>query len=152
MELKLSGCFCPKYLTFLLRHVYVNRLVWTWFLHEKISIPVHLYRGLYKRPLPFWHGSSVRCAIRRGHLNTAPHRLNHHGPSLSLRPCVPKAAFTRIRTDSDVRMSQLRIGLPSTRKRLKSTLFGAIRYAIRSCSKTISKVDYPDVSVFFGDM
>ena len=36
-------------------------------------------------------------------------------------------------------MSQLQIGLPSTRKRLKCTLSGAIRYAIRSCSKTISK-------------
>ena len=49
-------------------------------------------------------------------------------------------------------MSQLRIGLPSTRKRLKCTLSGAIRYAIRSCSKTISKVDHPDVPVLFGDV
>ena len=28
-ELKKSGCLCSKYLTSLLRHVYVNRLVWT---------------------------------------------------------------------------------------------------------------------------
>ena len=62
-----------------------------------------------------------------------------------------QAAFTRIRIDPDIRMSQLRIGLPSTRKRLKCTLSGAIRYAIRSCSKTISKVDHPDVPVLFGD-
>ena len=39
-----------------------------------------------------------------------------------------KAAFTRIRIDPDIRMSQLRIGLPSTRKRLKCTLSGAMRY------------------------
>ena len=32
--------FCPLHLTSLLRHVHVNRLVWIWFLHEKISIPV----------------------------------------------------------------------------------------------------------------
>ena len=63
-----------------------------------------------------------------------------------------EAAFTRIRIDPDIRMSQLRIGLPSTRKRLKCTLSGAIRYAIRSCSKTISKVDHPDVPVLFGDV
>ena len=25
----------------------------SWFLHEKISITVHLYRGLYERPSPF---------------------------------------------------------------------------------------------------
>ena len=43
-----------------------------------------------------------------------------------------KAALTRIWIDSDIRMSQLRIGLPSTRKRLKCTLSGAIPYAIRS--------------------
>ena len=61
--------------------------------------------------------------------------------------CFCKAAFTRIRIDPDIRMSELRIGLPSTRKRLKCTLSGAIRYAIRSCSKTISKVDHPDVPV-----
>ena len=61
-----------------------------------------------------------------------------------------KAAFTRIRIDPDIRMSELRIGLPSTRKRLKCTLSGAIRCAIRSCSKTISKVDHPDVPVPFG--
>ena len=63
---------------------------------------------------------------------------------------VHLAAFTRIRIDPDIRMSQLRIGLPSTRKRLKCTLSGAICYAIRSCSKTISKVDHPDVPVLFG--
>ena len=28
-EVKISGCLCSKYLTSLLRHVYVNRLVWT---------------------------------------------------------------------------------------------------------------------------
>ena len=53
-------------------------------------------------------------------------------------------------TYPDIRMSELRIGLSSTRKRLKCTLSGAIRYAIRSCSKTISKVDHPDVPVLFG--
>ena len=63
-----------------------------------------------------------------------------------------KAAFTRIRIDPDIRMSELRIGLPSTRKQLKCTLSGAIRYAIRSCSKTISKVDHPDVPVLFGQV
>ena len=28
-ELKKSGCLCSKYLTSLLRHIYVIRLVWT---------------------------------------------------------------------------------------------------------------------------
>ena len=36
-----------KCLTSLLRHLYVNRLVWTSFLHEEISIPVHLYRETF---------------------------------------------------------------------------------------------------------
>ena len=40
-----------------------------WFLLDKISIPVHLYRGLYVRLSPFWHDCSLRCALRRSHLN-----------------------------------------------------------------------------------
>ena len=43
----------------------------------------------------------------------------------------------------------LRIGLSFTRTRVKCTLSGALRYAIRSDSKTISKVDNPDVSIRF---
>ena len=67
-ELKKFGCLCSKYLTSLLRHVYVDRLVWTKFLHVKISTPVHLYRGLYGRLSPFWHDCSLRCALRRSHV------------------------------------------------------------------------------------
>ena len=67
-ELKKSGCLCSKYLTFLLRNVYVNRLVWTLFLREKISIPVHFYRRLCGRPSPFWHDCSLCCALHRSHL------------------------------------------------------------------------------------
>ena len=67
-ELKKSECLCSKYLTSLLRHVYVTRLVWTLFLRDKISIPVHLYRDLYGRPSPFWHDCSLRCALHRSHL------------------------------------------------------------------------------------
>ena len=44
---------------------------------------------------------------------------------------------------------RLRIGLSFTRTRVKCTLSGALRYAIRSDSKTISKVDNPDVSIRF---
>ena len=42
---------------------------------------------------------------------------------------------------------RLRIGLSFTRTRVKCTLSGALRYANRSDSKTISKVDNPDVSI-----
>ena len=45
----------------------VSRLVWTWFLHAKLSIPLHLYWGLYGRPSPFWHGCSLHCGLRRSH-------------------------------------------------------------------------------------
>ena len=50
-----------------------------------------------------------------------------------------QTAFTRVRKDPDIRMSQLRIDLPTTRKRLKCTLYisGAIRYAIRVWSNTL---------------
>ena len=44
---------------------------------------------------------------------------------------------------------RLRIGLSFTHTRVKCTLSGALRYAIRSDSKTISKVDNPDVSIRF---
>ena len=60
-ELKKSGCLCSKYLTSLLRHVYVNRLVWTLFLRDKISNRVRLYRGLYGRRLRHFD-ITVRCA------------------------------------------------------------------------------------------
>ena len=63
-------CLCSKYLTSLLHHVYVIRLVWTWFLHAKISIPIHLYRGLYGRPSPFLHDCTLRCALRQSHLKS----------------------------------------------------------------------------------
>ena len=38
------------------------------FLRDKISIPVHLYRGIYGRPSPYWHDCSLCCALRRSHL------------------------------------------------------------------------------------
>ena len=34
-----------------------------------ISIPVHLYWGLHRRPSPFWHDHSLRCTLCRSHLN-----------------------------------------------------------------------------------
>ena len=61
-----------------------------------------------------------------------------------------KAAFTRIRIDPDIRMSQLRIGPSVYTKTIEV-------YAIRSNTlrypelfETISKVDHPDVPVLFG--
>ena len=51
---KKSGCLCSKYLTAprLCKQAGLDLLK---FLHEMISIPVHLYRGLFGRPSPFWH-------------------------------------------------------------------------------------------------
>ena len=60
-RVKKSACLCSKYLSSLLRHVYVNRLVWTSFLRDKMSNRVRLYRGLYGRRLRHFD-TTVRCA------------------------------------------------------------------------------------------
>ena len=62
-----------------------------------------------------------------------------------------EASFTRIRIYPVIRMTQLQIGLPSTRKRFKRRAMpcGAIRYALWSCLKTISEVDHPYVPALF---
>ena len=61
-KLKKSGCLCSKHLTSLLRHVYVNRLVWV---H---GIPRTLVSGTLHETSPFWYDCSLRCALRRRHL------------------------------------------------------------------------------------
>ena len=52
------------------------------FMHEKISIPVSLYRGLYGRHSPLWHYCSLRCALHWSHLNILSSSRSHllHGP------------------------------------------------------------------------
>ena len=57
----------------------VNRLIWTLFLHDRISIPVHWYQGPYGRPSPFWHDRSLRCALRRSHLKHLQRQPNRTG-------------------------------------------------------------------------
>ena len=67
-------------------------------------------------------------------------------------PCYKLGCVSRIRIDPDIRMSQLRIGLPSTRKRLKCTLSGAVRKRFQRRASRVAHLNNHIISmllVFF---